>query len=68
MKNLLRALFVTFAACVGTMIGAELYNSAGAGMAAGGVYGLAVVLMDRLLNRQLSRNRQGSKSVANIAT
>jgi len=47
--NLLRTLFVVCTACVGTMIGAQLFTSAGAGMAAGGIYGLAVVLMDRLL-------------------
>ena len=47
--NLLRTLFVVCTACVGTMIGAQLFTSAGAGMAAGGIYGLAIVLMDRLL-------------------
>src|ERR1700733_6606014 len=47
--NLLRALFVVFTSCVGMMIAGDFFNSAGAGLAAGGVFGLAIVLMDRLL-------------------
>ena len=44
--NLLRALFVTFAACVGLMIAEEPL----VGMAAGAAFGLMVVLGDRLVN------------------
>ena len=47
--NLLRALFVTFTTCVGLAIGDDVFNSATGGAAAGAVFGLALVLMDRLL-------------------
>ncbi|HEY3897965.1 MAG TPA: PIN domain-containing protein [Chthoniobacter sp.] len=48
--NLLRTLFVTFAACVGSMIGGELLASPLAGVLIGTAFGLAVVLGDRLLH------------------
>ena len=48
--NLLRTLFVTFTACVGLMIGGEMLGSNIAGLAAGLVLGLSVVLADRLLH------------------
>jgi uncharacterized protein YacL len=48
--NLLRALFVTFTACVGLMIGDDTLGSAGAGAALGAVFGLVVVLADRLMH------------------
>lgn len=48
--NLLRTLFVTFTACVGLMIGDETLGSSIAGLAAGLVLGLSVVLADRLLH------------------
>src|SRR5580698_7156130 len=48
--NLLRALFVTFAACVGLMIGDDtVLGSTVAGGIAGAAFGLAVVLADRLM-------------------
>ena len=48
--NLLRALFVVFAACLGSIMGASLLESTAVGAAAGAVFGLAVVLGDRLLS------------------
>ena len=47
--NLLRALFVTFIACVGLMIGDEMLGSTLVGTMGGLVFGLGVVLADRLL-------------------
>src|SRR5687767_3930946 len=47
--NLLRALFVTFAACIGLMIGDEMLGSDLTGFACGAAFGLGVVLADRLL-------------------
>jgi uncharacterized protein YacL len=47
--NLLRALFVTFTACIGLMIGDEMLGSHLAGMACGTAFGLGIVLADRLL-------------------
>ena len=47
--NLLRALFVTFTLCLGAMIGDEMLGSTLAGLAAGAVLGLVIVLADRLL-------------------
>ncbi len=47
--NLLRALFVIFTCFVGAAIGPELFKSPQAGMAAGLIFGLLVVLSDRLL-------------------
>lgn len=48
--NLLRTLFVTFAACVGLMIGDGVFGSQVAGLFIGVAFGLAIVLGDRLLN------------------
>ena len=48
--TLLRALFVTFSACVGLMIGEEVLGSDLRGALAGAAFGLIVVLCDRLLN------------------
>lgn len=48
--NLLRTLFVVFAACVGSMIGEPLLESPVAGAFCGAAFGLAVVLADRLLH------------------
>ncbi len=48
--NLLRALFVTFTACVGFMIGGDTLGSTSAGGALGAVFGLGVVLADRLMH------------------
>lgn len=48
--NLLRTLFVTFAGCVGLMIGDEMLGSTLVGLAAGTAMGLAIVLADRLLH------------------
>ncbi len=48
--NLLRALFVAFAACVGSMIGEPVLGSPIAGLLCGAAFGLAVVLADRLLH------------------
>lgn len=48
--NLLRALFVAFAACLGSMIGEPVLGSALAGTLCGAAFGLAVVLADRLLH------------------
>ncbi|MDB6174876.1 MAG: PilT protein domain protein [Chthoniobacteraceae bacterium] len=47
--NLLRALFVTFATCVGLMVGEQAFGSAFSGGALGGIFGLGIVLGDRLL-------------------
>ena len=47
--NLLRVLFITFATCVGLMIGDEMLGSAGIGAGAGAAFGLCIVLTDRLL-------------------
>ncbi|MEA3213127.1 MAG: hypothetical protein QOE70_6184 [Chthoniobacter sp.] len=47
--NLLRALFVTFAVCVGVMIGDNALGSGVIGAMLGAVFGLAVVLADRLM-------------------
>jgi len=47
--NLLRALFVTFTACVGLMIGDGVYHHSWYGAMAGTAFGLGVVLGDRLL-------------------
>lgn len=47
--NLLRTLFVTFAACVGLMIGDEMLGSSIAGGMTGAAFSLSVVLADRLL-------------------
>lgn len=48
--NLLRALFVAFAACLGSMIGEPVLGSTLAGTLCGAAFGLAVVLADRLLH------------------
>lgn len=48
--NLLRALFVAFAACLGSMIGEPLLESPLAGALCGTTFGLGVVLADRLLH------------------
>src|SRR5688572_9452916 len=47
--NLLRALFVTFTTCVGLAMGEDVFQSTTGGAASGAVFGLALVLMDRLL-------------------
>jgi hypothetical protein len=47
--NLLRALFVTFCAAIGGMITVETQESALSGILLGGVFGLLLVLADRLL-------------------
>ncbi len=47
--NLLRTLFVTFAACIGLMIGEDMLGSALVGGAVGSILGLVVVLADRLV-------------------
>ena len=47
--NLLRVLFVTFCATIGGIAGAELQQSTLVGVAIGVVFGLLVVLADRLL-------------------
>lgn len=47
--NLLRGLFVAFTACVGLMIGEDVYRYPTSGFMAGAAFGLAVVLGDRLL-------------------
>ncbi len=47
--NLLRALFVTFCAAVGGIAGGEVQGSVFLGVAIGTVFGLIVVLADRLL-------------------
>ena len=47
--NLLRALFVTFLACIGLMIGEEMLGSTLAGGLTGAAVSLIVVLADRLL-------------------
>jgi uncharacterized protein YacL len=48
--NLLRALFIAFATCVGSMIGEPLLGSPLAGTLGGAAFGLGVVLADRLLH------------------
>jgi len=47
--NLLRVLFVTFCATIGGIAGAEMQHNSLLGIAAGIVFGLLVVLADRLL-------------------
>ncbi len=47
--TLLRALFVTFSACIGLMIGDEILASELRGALAGAAFGLIIVLCDRLL-------------------
>lgn len=47
--NLLRVLFVTFCATIGGIAGAEIYRNAAAGIGVGIIFGLLVVLIDRLL-------------------
>ncbi len=48
--NLLRALFVAFTICVGGMIGSESLDSELVGGMLGAVFGLGIVLVDRLLH------------------
>ena len=45
--NLMRALFVAFAAAIGSSIGLSTLGSAWIGVACGTVFGLVVVLADR---------------------
>ena len=47
--NLLRALFVTFTTCVGLMVSSDIFQRTGLGIFAGAAFGLAIVLVDRLL-------------------
>jgi uncharacterized protein YacL len=47
--NLLRALFVAFAGCIGFMIGDQIANSSATGAFGGIAFGLVVVLADRML-------------------
>ncbi len=47
--NLLRVLFVTFCATIGGIVGGEIQRSPFSGVAIGIVFGLFVVLVDRLL-------------------
>jgi len=47
--NLLRVLFVTFSAAIGASISSATIENAWPGLALGIVFGLAVVLIDRLL-------------------
>ena len=47
--NLLRVLFVTFCATIGGIVGVELQQSALPGILVGLVFGMLVVLVDRLL-------------------
>ena len=47
--NLLRVLFVTFCATIGTLVSGEVQGNAWPGLALGLVLGFAVVLIDRLL-------------------
>ncbi len=47
--NLLRALFVAFALCIGFMIGEQTLFSGATGAAAGAAFGLGIVLADHLL-------------------
>lgn len=47
--NLLRVLFVTFCAAIGAIVSVEVRGIAGPGLALGIVFGLAIVLIDRLL-------------------
>ncbi len=48
--NLLRTLFVATTACLGAMIGAERYGNYFAGFSVGTIFGLILVLIDRLLH------------------
>lgn len=48
--NLLRALFIAFATCVGSMIGERIMGSPATGSVIGAVFSLGVVLADRLLH------------------
>ncbi|MGZ5023586.1 MAG: PIN domain-containing protein [Chthoniobacterales bacterium] len=48
--NLLRVLFVTFCATIGGMVGAEVQGRATSGIIIGVVFGLLVILADRLLH------------------
>src|ERR1700712_1717859 len=47
--NLFRVLFVVFAAFIGAMVSETLFPSRWLGAAAGAVFGLSIVLADRLL-------------------
>jgi uncharacterized protein YacL len=47
--NLLRALFVSFTVCTGLAIGEAVKGSPSFGAAVGAVFGLAIVLLDRML-------------------
>ena len=47
--NLLRTLFVIFACFIGSTVGAEIFGAHWIGAAAGLVFGLVIVLVDRLL-------------------
>ncbi|MDQ6656483.1 MAG: twitching motility protein PilT [Verrucomicrobiota bacterium] len=47
--NLLRALFVTFCGTIGGLVGAEVIGNPLPGVAIGVVFGLVIVLIDRLL-------------------
>jgi uncharacterized protein YacL len=47
--NLLRTLFVTFTICVGFMIGSETLASDMVGAMLGAIFGLGIVLVDRLI-------------------
>jgi uncharacterized protein YacL len=47
--NLLRVLFITFCAVIGAMIAFELQQTVWPGAALGAVFGLVIVLLDRLL-------------------
>src|SRR5437867_10645153 len=47
--NLLRVLFVTFCALIGAMVSTEMQGIAWPGLAVGIVFGLVIVLVDRLL-------------------
>lgn len=47
--NLLRVLFVTFSASIGGIVSAEIQGNALPGILFGAVFGLAIVLVDRLL-------------------
>ena len=47
--NLMRALFVAFCACIGSIIGLSISNVPWTGLGSGFVFGLVIVLSDRLL-------------------
>ena len=49
--NLLRVLFLTFCGAVGSLISAEAQDNAVSGLLIGLVFGLILVLVDRLLAR-----------------